>query len=98
MKFNKDRFLKSELGGTLQEVIQSWDLYITMRTNATRKEDRIAAAGRATQCQAQWEIYEIMFRQFYSMEGHFMREENYCGVTLDHEWLFKIERDLNFIK
>ena len=85
MKFNKQKFLITELGGSLQECITAWDKWLEIG-------DRKAALW----CQAQWEVYKMALRQFYGIEYFFTRTVEYFGVcTWDEtDWLFKVEREL----
>lgn len=85
MKLNKEKFLKTELGGNLDECVKSWD-FALRGGNKTKP--------LADWCQAQWEVYQIMFRQMYGIEYHFSRTKEYFGIcTEDHEdWLIKVER------
>ena len=58
MKLNKEKFLKSELGGNLDECVKSWDFAIR--------------GGKRTKpiadwCQAQWEVYQMALKQFYGV-------------------------------
>ena len=83
--FDKEKFLSSELGSSLQECIIAWDKWLEIG-------DRKAALW----CQAQWEVYRIALRQFYGIEYFFTRTVEYFGVcTWDEtDWLFKVEREL----
>lgn len=85
MKLNKDKFLKTELGGNLQECVKSWD-FALRGGNKTK--------SLADWCQAQWEVYQIMFRQLYNIDYHFSRTDEYFGVCTEDEtdWLFKVKR------
>ena len=85
MKFNKQKFLITELGGSLQECITAWDKWLEIG-------DRKAALW----CQAQWEVYKMALRQFYGIEYFFTRTDEYFGVCTEDEtdWLFKVEREL----
>lgn len=87
MKLNKENFLKTELGGNLDECVKSWDFAIR-GGNKTKP--------LADWCQAQWEVYQIMFRQMYGIKYHFSRTEEYFGIcTEDHkDWLIKVEREV----
>ena len=87
MKLNKEKFLKSELGGNLDECVKSWDFAIR--------------GGKRTKpladwCQAQWEVYQMVLKQFYGIEYHFTRTDKYFGVCTEDEadWLFKVEREV----
>lgn len=83
MKMNKEKFLKTELGSSLQECITAWDKWLEIG-------DRKAALW----CQAQWEVYKVAIRQFYGIEYCFSRTYEYFGVCTEDEtnWLFKVER------
>ena len=83
IKMNKEKLLRTELGGSLQECITAWD-------KGLQVGDRKAALW----CQAQWEVYKMAVRQFYGIEYCFSRTDEYFGVCTEDEtnWLFKVER------
>ncbi len=83
MKMNKGKFLETELGSSLMECVTAWDKWIEIG-------DRKAALW----CQAQWEVYQMAVKQFYGIEYHFTRTDEYFGVVTEDEtnWLFKVER------
>lgn len=56
MKLNKEDFLNSELGSNLLECIESWDWAL---------RGGVKTKPLADWCQAQWEVYQIMFRQIF---------------------------------
>ena len=87
MKFNKENFLNTELGTNLKECIESWDF--ALRGEATTKP-------LADWCQAQWEVYQVMFRQIYHIHYYFSRTNKYFGVCTanQEDWLIKVERKL----
>ena len=76
MKLNKEKFLKTELGGNLQECVESWD-FALRGGNKTK--------SLVDWCQAQWEVYQIMFRQLYNIDYHFSRTDEYFGVCTEDE-------------
>lgn len=84
-KMNKEKFLKTEFGGSLKECVTAWDKWLEIG-------DREAAYW----CQAQWEVYQMALRQFYGIECHFTRTDEYVGVCTENEadWLFKVERNI----
>lgn len=95
MKLNKEKFLKTEVGAELQICIISWDKaldncwkneYYTAKYKRNKK-----VAGR---CQAQWEVYKMVLRQFFGIEYNFTRTDEYFGLTTEdgNNWLFKIEK------
>lgn len=85
MKMNKAKFLKTEFGAELDNCIKCWDKWII-------EEDHKSALW----CQAQWEVYKMAIKQFYGIEYHFTRTDNYFGLVTESEtdWLMKIDRIL----
>lgn len=97
MKLNKEKFLKTELGGNLQECVTAWDHWLSELRKfniSTVNRDYHEVRKAADWCQAQWEVYQIMFRQLYHVDYHFSRTDEYFGVCTEDEtdWLFKVER------
>lgn len=90
MKLNKKEFLKSKLGTTLQECVKTWDFALKIRLRGNDEEVR----ETLTWCQAQWKVIQIAIKQFYGIEYHFSRTEEYYGVCTENEtdWLLKVER------
>ena len=86
MKMNKEKFLKTELGAEMTNCIDCWDLYLSKKDHES-----------ALLCQAQWTIYKMAIKQFYSIEYHFTRTDDYYGIVTEDEsdWLYKVERNLN---
>lgn len=84
-KMNKENFLKSELGSHMKACVTAWDNWVSMGEKKA-----------ATWCQAQWEVYQMAIKQFYGVEYHFTRTDEYFGVVTEDEsdWLFKVERSL----
>lgn len=99
--FDKEKFLKTELGGTLQDIILSWDTSLSMldkMRNHTSVEERVKRLELAKSCQclqAQWEVYKILFRQMYGVEYFFTRTDECVGVVDSNEnFLFKVKRKI----
>lgn len=71
MKLNKEKFLKSELGGNLQECVIAWDHWLTelrkFNIDTVGQEYRETRKA-ADWCQAQWEVFQMVMRQFYNIE------------------------------
>ena len=97
MKLNKEKFLKTELGGSMIECVTAWDKWLTelrkfniCDINSEYRETRKAADW----CQAQWEVYQMAVKQFYNIEYHFSRTDEYFGICTEDEtdWLFRVER------
>lgn len=99
MMLNKEKFLKTEFGGNLQECIASWDMYLTTLSgmNYQPTDDYRELKRGATWCQAQWEVYRMALKQFYSVEYNFTRTDDYYGICTEdgEDFLFKVERNLH---
>lgn len=99
MKLNKEKFLKSELGGNLQECVTAWDHWLTelRKFNIDTVGQKYRETRKAADwCQAQWEVFQTVMHQFYNIEYHFSRTDEYFGVCTEDEtdWLFKVEREV----
>ena len=99
MKLNKEKFLKSELGGNLQECVTAWDHWLTelRKFNIDTVGQKYRETRKAADwCQAQWEVFQTVMRQFYNIEYHFSRTDEYFSVCTEDEtdWLFKVEREV----
>lgn len=84
MKLNKEKFFKTEFGAELKNCIECWEMYLI-------SNDR----DSARLCQAQWEVYKLVLRQFYSVNYSFTRTDDHYGVVNGDDysdWLFKVER------
>lgn len=90
---SKERFLKSEFGGSLQECITAYDFWIGQK-DLSKYDSGIEKA--CLWCQAQWEIYQMAIKQFYGVKYNFVRTTEYFGVATDDErdWLFKVDREV----
>lgn len=78
MKLNKEKFLKSELGGNLQECVTAWDHWLTelRKFNIDTVGRNIRETRKAADwCQAQFEVFQTVMRQFYNIEYHFSRRD-----------------------
>jgi len=66
---------KTEFGTGLQECIAAWDMYLTKLSGLNYQPSGEYAEMRkgATWCQAQWEVFQTVMRQFYNIEYHFSR-------------------------
>ena len=60
MKLNKERFLKTELGGSLKDCVTSWDIALdACRKHAYYTDEYKRERKVADWCQAQWEVYKM---------------------------------------
>ena len=95
MKLNKDKFLKTEVGNGMVECVMAWDEALTEQNKYIWDSEEHRRARRAADwCQAQWEVYKMMMRQFYGIEYYFSRTDEYFGICTEDEtdWLMKVER------
>lgn len=95
MKLNKEKFLKTELGGELQDCIISWDQALEAQRKYKYYTEEYKAEGkRAYWCQAQWEVYQMAIKQFFGVQYCFTRTDNYYGLVTEDgaDWLFKVCR------
>ncbi len=95
MKFNKDKFMKTEIGGSMEECIKAWDAALEGCGKHQEITEEYKRHRKTAQwCQAQWEVYKMMLRQFYGMEYSFTRTDEYFGIVTEDEtdWLMKVER------
>lgn len=94
-KMNKEKFLKTELGGSLQECINDLDIAINRQLTypyGTIPHEK--AEKLEFKCQAQWKVYKMVLNHIYGVEYYFTYTDEYFGVaTKDKtDWLFKIKR------
>ena len=95
MKMNKEKFVKTEVGGELKSCIISWDKALdSCREHEYYTDEYKRNRKAADWCQAQWEVYKIVIRQFFGIEYNFTRTDEYFGLVTEGEtdWLFKIDR------
>lgn len=93
LKLNKEKFLKTEFGGSLEECVIAWGRYLDER-NLQNIDKGLEKS--ISWCQAQWEVYQLAMKQFYGVECHFSRSEECFGVVMgdEAEWLIKVEREV----
>lgn len=95
MKMNKEKFLKTELGSSMIECVKAWDHALEEQwIHDYSSEEYKRGMQSALWCQAQWEVYKMALQQFYGIEYHFSRTDEYFGIVTEDEsdWLFKVER------
>ena len=97
MKLNKEEFLTTKLGKELKECLTKWDEALEARrrylewTAEYQMENMVAV-----RCSIQYEVYQMALKQFYGIEYHFTRTDEYFGMVTEDEsdWLFKVERNI----
>ena len=85
MEFNKEEFLKSELGIEVIQCCQALETAIA----SDDKEDRHYYLGK-------WRAYQDMLKYIYGVYYSFTRMDEYFGAVTEDEsdWLFKVKRKL----
>lgn len=98
MKLNKEKFLKTELGTNLKECITAWDKAlntVSCHSGCSTFTDEYRRARQTESwCQAQWEVYRLLLKQFYNAEYYFSRDKSFCGIISKDctDVLFMVER------
>ena len=102
MKLNKEKFMKTEMGGELEETIRTWDKAIDERRKATpgigNPDQGLGFKywdNTCRSCQDRWEVFKLAIKQFYGIEFFFTRTDEYFGVCSEDEsiWLMKEGRE-----
>lgn len=104
MKLNIEKFMKTEMGGELEETIRCWDKAIEERKKVTpglsshTEEDKGMGYhywnNTCKSCQDRWEVFKLAIHQFYGIEFFFTRTDEYFGICTEDEttWLMKEDR------
>lgn len=101
MKMNEAAFLKTELGAELENLVKVWDDAISKcgkvipGFSATPDHEKYAHYDSVCKyCQAQWEVYEIVFRQIFGKKYIWNETEECFGIMdpVDRHWLIRIDR------
>lgn len=92
MKLNKEKFMKTEMGGELEETIRTWDKAIDERRKATpgigNPDQGLGFKywdNTCRSCQDRWEVFKLAIKQFYGIEFFFTRTDEYFGVCSEDE-------------
>lgn len=88
MYFNKEKFLKTELGCSLDSCIRLLDNSLNQLSCYPYEKKCVE------RCFAQWDVYKMAIKHFYGIEYNFTRTDEYFGLVTEDEtdWLIKIER------
>lgn len=94
MKLNKEKFLKTELGGDLQEIVQALDCYMGELSTKSQWEEPERCKKLRDDIKnlfAQLNVHKLVMKQFYGREYSFTRTDEYYGLTTEDEndWLIK---------
>lgn len=74
MKLNKEKFMKTEMGGELEETIRTWDKALDERRKATpgigNPDQGLGFKywdNTCRSCQDRWEVFKLAIKQFYGI-------------------------------
>lgn len=104
MKLNKEKFMKTEMGGELEETIRTWDKALDERRKATpgigNPDQGLGFKywdNTCRSCQDRWEVFKLAIKQFYGIEFFFTRTDEHFGICSEDEsiWLMKEGREEN---
>lgn len=91
LTLNRAQFLRTEFGSGLEKLISEWDRQLEER--GTLADDKEIDKS-CEKCLAQWEVYQLAMKQFFGIEFHFTRTDDYFGVCTvnEEDWLFRRDR------
>lgn len=95
MYFNKENFMVSELGCSLDCCIRLLDNYLIELSRYPYGSTIHSFLQKCVEIGfSQWAIYKMTIKYFYGVEYHFTRTDEYFGIVTEDEtdWLIKIER------
>lgn len=88
MSINEKRFVESELGQEIGEVIDAWDNALEEEWLGTDRYDSKANIRRkeaSLWCQAQWMAYQKALKHITGNEYFFTRTDDYYGICTEDE-------------
>lgn len=93
MKLNKENFLKTELGAGLKNTIEALDVYLEDKSKLSQWQDQDKYNALQKDIDllfAEWRVYQLAVKQFFGIEYHFSRADDYFGLCTKDEtdWLF----------
>ncbi len=92
---NKEKFLKTEFGKSLKKCVVHLNAALILSGSfPAGSEEHINARRNIKIRLGEFQVYQLAMRQFYGLELHFLRTDDYFGVCTEDEsfWLFKVER------
>lgn len=98
MKLVKARFEKTEFGGQMVETVKAIDFYLKERSHTSQWGEPEKYEGLTKDIDrlfAQFEIFKLAVKQFYGVEYHFTRTDDYFGCCTEdgEDFLFRFERE-----
>lgn len=98
MKLVKARFERTEFGGQMVETVKAIDFYLEERSRTSQWREPEKYEGLTKDIEhlfAQFEIFRLAVKQFYGVEYHFTRTDDYFGCCTNdgEDFLFRFERE-----
>lgn len=98
MKLVKARFEKTEFGGQMVETVKAIDFYLEEKSHTSQwkePEKYKRLSKDIDRLFAQFEIFKLAVKQFYGVEYHFTRTDDYFGCCTNdgEDFLFRFERE-----
>ena len=98
MKLVKARFERTEFGGQMVETVKALDFYLEEKNHTSQwqePEKYKRLMKDIDRLFAQFEIFKLAVKQFYGVEYHFTRTDDYFGCCTDNgeDFLFRFERE-----
>ncbi len=98
MKLVKARFERTEFGGQMVETVKAIDFYLEERSHTSqwREPEKYEELNKdIDRLFAQFEIFRLAVKQFYGVEYHFTRTDDYFGCCTNdgEDFLFRFERE-----
>lgn len=98
MKLVKARFERTEFGKQMVETVKAIDFYLKERSHTSQWGEPEKYEGLTKDIDrlfAQFEIFKLAVKQFYGVEYHFTRTDDYFGCCTDNgeDFLFRFERE-----
>ena len=98
MKLVKARFESTEFGGQMVEIVKAIDFYLEEKshTNQWEEPEKYKRLRKnIDRSFAQFEIFKLAVKQFYGVEYHLTRTDDYFGCCTEdgEDFLFRFERE-----
>ena len=98
MKLVKARFERTEFGGQMVETVKAIDFYLEEKSHTSQwqePEKYKRLRKDIDRLFAQFEIFKLAVKQFYGVEYHFTRTDDYFGCCTNdgEDFLFRFERE-----
>lgn len=98
MKLVKARFESTEFGGQMVETVKAIDFYLEDRSRTSQWREPEKYEGLTKDIDrlfAQFEIFKLAVKQFYGVEYHLTRTDDYFGCCTEdgEDFLFRFERE-----